>query len=133
MFSPEANWKTGLQKDVDPEMVCEPFRRLLANYLPISLRELASRIDRDRTSVSKWKSGQLVPSLEEQKKVAREVKEVLQEMQEQLDRVEEINSALEEIESAHEAHQGNWDEETREALEEANERVRELLESRSVG
>lgn len=131
MFSPVPKWKDGLQEDLDPEAVYEPFRRLLSEYLPMSLRELARRIDKDRTTVSKWKSGQLIPTLEQQEEVTQEVAEALREMQEQLERVEAVDEALRAVEDAHDAHQGTWDEETREALEEANQRVRELLGSRS--
>lgn len=129
MFSPVPAWKDALQEDLDPEDVYEPFRRLLAEYLPMSLRELARGMGKDRTTVSKWKSGDLIPTLEQQQDVVREVGERLQEMREQLGRVEEMNEALEEVELAYQEHQGRWDEETRKGLEEANARVRELLES----
>lgn len=131
MFSPVASWESGLKPDVDPEEVYEPFQRLLEDYLPMSQQELSSAVGKDRTTVSKWKSagpGGLKATLAQQRDVTEAVRSRLGDIQDQVSRAEEMIEALEDVVSAYEEHRGSWDEETRQALEEANDRVRDLLE-----
>lgn len=128
MFSPVVAWKNGLQPDISSEVVYRPFQRLLAAYLPMSQQELASAVEKDRTTVSKWKSGELKPTLAQQMDVTDAVRSRLREIAQQVTRAEEMIEVLEEVVAAHEEHSGQLDPESLEALEEANDRVRELLE-----
>lgn len=121
----EPGWKQGLEPDLDPEEVYESFRQLLEN-LPMSLRDLARTIERDRTTVSRWKTGEKIASLEEQQQVFEAVEEELRSIQGRVDHAQEMASALREVEEAHRAHEASWDQETLADLKEANERVREL-------
>lgn len=131
MFSPVVAWKNGLQPDIDPDEAYEPFRRLLAAYLPMSQQELSSAVGKDRTTVSKWKSagpGGLKATLTQQRKVTEAVRSRLREIEQQVNHAEEMIEALEAVVAAHEEHSGQLDPESLEALEEANDRVRELLD-----
>ena len=56
MPSSRPSWRLGLQEDVDSEALYRPFRDLLAKHLPMTQEELATEIDRDRTTVNRWKS-----------------------------------------------------------------------------
>ena len=130
MARPVASWKLGLKPDIDPTVVYEGFRVLLSEHLPMSQDELASALDRNRTTVSKWRSKK--PSdpragLTTQRKVIDVVRERVRAIDQQVFKVERMLDALQGVEAAYKQHMRKLDPQGLDMLSAANDRVRDLL------
>ena len=127
MSRPMPTWKLGLQSSINEDEVYGPFRVLLELQLPMSDGELASKVEKDRTTVTKWKSVESKAPLALQRKVVQAVRERLEEMTQHVDAAEEMIKALEAVEAALLEHRKEFDPETLTPLREANDQVRDLL------
>ena len=127
MFSPAANWQFGLQGDLTPQAASHPFQELLAGFLPLSQQDLAKKISRDRTTVTKWKRGELWATLGQQRKVVKAVRDRLVAITHQVDQVEKMIEALGAVETAHDVHTRKLDQKSLDKLTAANDQVRALL------
>ena len=132
MPKPVPSWKLGLKPDVDLAAVYEDFRVLLSEYLPMSIEKLATELGRNRTTVSKWKSERASDwkaGLSTQRKVIEVVQEHARAMNQQVLKVQQMLTALEGVGAAYMEHAGKLDHQSLDKLTEANDRVRETLDS----
>ena len=130
MPSPTAPWRLGLQPDISAEAVYQPFRDLLKSHLPMTQEELAKEIDRDRTTVNRWKSersSEPKAGLSSQRSVINAVRTRLLAIRRQTDRVERLIKALEGVGTAQRKHSKRLDSESLGKLSAANDGVRALL------
>ena len=130
MPSPTAPWRLGLQPDISAEALYQPFRDLLKSHLPMTQEELATEIDRDRTTVNRWKSersSDWKAGLTSQRSVIHAVRTRLLAMQRQTVKVELLIQALERVGTAQREHSRRHDSESLDKLKAANEQVRALL------
>jgi len=127
---PVPAWKLGLKPDVDFDAVYEDFRVLLSEHLPMSIEKLASKLGRNRTTVSKWKSEKASDwkaGLSTQRKVIEVVQERVRAMNQQIIKVQQMLDALEGVGAAHKEHAEKLDHQSLDKLSAANDRVRDLL------
>ena len=127
MSRPEPAWKRGLQSSINEDDVYEPFRVLLESHLPISDADLARKVGKNRTTVTKWKSVESKAPLASQREAIQTVRKRLEEMTQHVDAAEAMTKALEAVEAAHLEHRKEFDPETLAPLREANDQVRALL------
>ena len=130
MGRPFPSWRLGLEADINPDEVYRRFRVFLDKYLPMSQDELAKKLKRNRTTISKWKSANSSDwraGLDQQKEVVEAVGRRLRRIQLHLGKVDQMIEALEALEQAQHAHDEKFGDQTLDGLREANERVRELL------
>ena len=132
MPKPVPSWKLGLKPDVDLAAVYEDFRVLLSEHLPMSMGKLASVLERNRTTVSKWKSekaSEWKAGLTTQRKVIEVVQEHARAMNQQVIKVQQMLTALEGVGTAYKEHTEKLDHQSLDKLSAANDRVREILDS----
>ena len=125
-----SSWKVGLEADINPDDVYRQFRLLLEKHLPMTQDELANKLKRNRTTISKWKadsSSEWRAGLDQQKDVTRVVRLRVERIERKLRRVEDMIRALEDLETAQHEHEEGFGPDTVEKLKKANERVRQLL------
>ena len=130
MPKPVPSWKLGLKPDVELDAVYEDFRVLLSEHLPMSMGKLASELERNRTTVSKWKSkksSDWKAGLSTQRKVIEVVQEHARAIEQQVIKVQQMLTALEGVGTAYKEHTEKLDHQSLDELSAANDRVRDLL------
>ena len=135
MPRPVPSWKLGLKPDVDLDAVYEDFRVLLSEHLPMSMEKLASELERNRTTVSKWKSkksSEWKAGLSTQRQVIEVVQERVRAIEQQVGKVQEMLDALDGVETAYKEHTRKLDHQSLDKLSAAKDRVRALLDSADV-